>query len=211
MSPRGTCGRIGRRPAPGGPTDSKEQTMSASRRALTDEERDQRRAEQRELADRADVVPVDHVVGRLHVDRGVVVEPLQMPPRLGQVHALDPLAGVALGLLKGAVGAGAGRLVVHDRPLDDPAGGTLAKADDGQLAAGPLAHEGCHLGGADFDGTDECVLRAHVGLECRTFLKPPTGPGFPMRTPGSRAPAARRGKDPRRARAPRRGPAPCPG
>jgi hypothetical protein len=64
----------------------------------------------RQVADRADVVRLDHVVGRLHVDGRLVVEALQVAAGLGEVHVVDALVRVALGELEGVVRAlGRGR------------------------------------------------------------------------------------------------------
>ena len=72
----------------------------------------------RQVADRPDVVHLDHVVGRLHVDGSLVVEPLEVAPGLRQVDMVDPLVGVALGDLEGVVGALGRGPVVDDRSLD---------------------------------------------------------------------------------------------
>jgi hypothetical protein len=111
----------------------------------------------RQLADRADVVLLDHVVGRLHVERGLVVEALQVAARLGEVHVVDPLVGVALGELERAVGALGRGPVVDDRALDDAPRGALAAPDDDDLAAGVFADERGDLGGPDLDRPDEGV------------------------------------------------------
>ena len=73
-----------------------------------------------QVADGADVVAVDHVVGRVDVDRGLVVEALEVPAGLGEEDGVDPLPGLALGLLQRAVRAVARRLVVSTAPLITP-------------------------------------------------------------------------------------------
>ena len=107
-----------------------------------------------EFADRGDVAGLDEVVGRLHVDGGLVVEALEVAAALGEEDPADALAGVAFRLLEGGVRAVAGRAVIDHGALDDPAGGDLGAADDGQFAAGVLADEDGDLGCADLDGTD---------------------------------------------------------
>jgi hypothetical protein len=103
----------------------------------------------------------DHVVGRLHVHRGLVVETLEVPAGLGEEDQVDALAGLALGQLQRTVGAFAGGLVVHHHALDDTARLALTAADDGEFAAGIFADKDGDLGGADFDGADEGGARTH--------------------------------------------------
>ena len=109
----------------------------------------------REVAHGADVARIDHIIQRLHGHRRLVVETLQMPTGLGEKHVVDALAGVPLRLLEGAVGAFAGRLVIDDTALDDPARGTLPAADDRELAPGVFANQDTDFGGTDFNGTEE--------------------------------------------------------
>ena len=87
----------------------------------------------REVADGPDVIHLDHVVSRLNVDGGLVVESLEVAPGLRQVDMVDPLVGVALGDLQGVVRALGGGPEVHDRALDDAPGRALAAADDGDV------------------------------------------------------------------------------
>jgi hypothetical protein len=115
----------------------------------------------REIAHGADIRRLDHVVGRLHVHRGLVVETLQMPAGLREKHEVDALAGIALRLLQRAVRALARGLVVDDAALDDAARGALAAADDRELAPVVFADEDADFGGADFNGADEGGSRAH--------------------------------------------------
>src|SRR5208283_2483193 len=98
------------------------------------------------------------VVGRLHVDRRLVVESVEVAPALREEDAVDALAGVALGLLYRGLGAVARLLEIGDGTLDHAAGLALAAADDGHLAPGILSDEGRDLGGADLNGADESVL-----------------------------------------------------
>jgi len=115
-----------------------------------------------EIADAAQVGGLDHVVGGLHVHGGFVVEALEVAAALGEEDDVDVLAGLALGLLEGAVGAVAGGAEVDDAALHDAAGGALAAADDGKLALVVFADEDGDFRGADFDGADVGRVRAHV-------------------------------------------------
>ena len=54
-----------------------------------------------EVADGPDVGRIDHVVGRLHVHRRLIVEALQVAAGLGEEHDVDRLAGFALGTAAG--------------------------------------------------------------------------------------------------------------
>jgi hypothetical protein len=74
-----------------------------------------------EIADRADIVAVDHVVGRLYVNGGFVIKTFEVAAGLGEENEFDAFAGVALGEFEGAVGAVAGGFIIYDRAFDDAA------------------------------------------------------------------------------------------
>lgn len=125
----------------------------------------------RKIADRADIVGLDHVVGRLHVDRGLVVKTFEVSAGLREIDILDAFAGVAFGLFERTVRALARGLVVDDAALDDAAGGALATTDDRELAAGILADEDGDFGGADFNGADELGTGATVSIWAENWGK----------------------------------------
>jgi hypothetical protein len=118
-----------------------------------------------QAADGVDVERAHAVVGRVHIDRRLVVKALQVRPGLRQVDDLDRCARPLLRGLNGGMRAGARLLVVDHAALDHAARLAGAEADDVEGApAREFTHEDGHLGGADFDGTDESGLRNHVSV-----------------------------------------------
>ena len=108
-----------------------------------------------EPADRIDVLRTHHVVGRLHVHEGLVVETFEVRARLGEEHEVDALVGATLSLLDRGVDRLAGRLVVDYGTLDHPVRLALAKTDEIEGGAGVFSDENGGLGRADLDGTNK--------------------------------------------------------
>ena len=135
-----------------------------------------------EITNGADVVATNHVVRRLHVHGGFVVEAIEVTAGLGEEDELNAFAGVALSKLEGTVRAIARRLVINDGALDHAAGSAFTAADDGELPAVIFADQSGDFRGADFYGTDETRLRAHgtflkKGRSCRRREKLKLNPG----------------------------------
>jgi hypothetical protein len=113
------------------------------------------------IADGANVVATNHVIGRFHIDGRFVVKAFEVAAGLREKNELDAFTGITLGEFEGAVGTVAGGFIVDHGTLDDATGGAFATTDDVEIAAVVFADESGDFRGADFDGTDEGRLRTH--------------------------------------------------